>query len=198
MAENESITKDPQIRKGVIASVIASLAVIVLIQPVLRLVWSTILSIASRYLQGYVDSIYSSAALGHRNYVDVLLLMYMYACIAGMATGLGSVLTQRVSRPEHPPKKLGRRHVVLYWGLVVLFYVLAVATAVRPFADLQVNTSFQQRLKVLAPRITDLEMKELEAAWASMKGRADYDAITLKMESIAKQHGITLPERLLK
>jgi len=66
------------------------------------------------------------------------------------------------------------------------------------FADLQLTTSFQQRLTVLAPKISEQEYKELQASWASMQSRTDYELLNTQMESLAQQHGIELPEPLLK
>jgi hypothetical protein len=59
-------------------------------------------------------------------------------------------------------------------------------------SDLQLNASFNQRMAVLAPEITDLEAKRLRARWASMRSREDYLAITAGMDAVANQKGIKL------
>jgi len=87
---------------------------------------------------------------------------------------------------------------VFAWFCFLLMLVLTIFGAVQPVADLQLNTSFQQRLKVLAPALSDLQMKEFEAAWASMQTRADFLAIQLRMERAATQHNIVLPKPLWK
>ena len=69
---------------------------------------------------------------------------------------------------------------------------------VRQFADLQLNTSFDQRLTVLAPKLTELECKELRAQWASMGSRGDYEEIVSTMETLAEEKDVALPELLLK
>ena len=202
MTPNESITRDYKIRKSIIASVIASVIIIILIQPLLRLVWSLVLGQGSRFIQAYVDSIYQSAALGHRNHVDVMMLSLFVGVISGAFTGISLVftlaITKGILRPDRKPQKLAKRSLLLLWLGILLLLVFAIALIIMPFADLQYNTSFQQRLKVLAPRITELEAKELEAAWASMQSRADYEAIKAKMEDMAQQYDISLPPTLLK
>ena len=70
--------------------------------------------------------------------------------------------------------------------------------AIKPFTDLQLNTSFEQRLTILAPNINDLEFKEFEAAWALMQSRKDFEAINNRMENTAKKYGVILPPNLLK
>lgn len=198
MSEYTPISRDSQIRKGVIASVIASLLFVVVIQPLLRLVWSLVLSHGSRFLQGYVDSIYLNAALGHRNYVDVVLLVLVYSASSGLFVGMATVLTRRVIQPDPQPRKPRRYHLVLFWFMVLMFHLAAFYSGVRIYADMQLNTSFQQRIRVLAPRLSDLQMKELEAAWASMQTRVDFLAIQMGMEQIAEQNNIVLPRALWK
>jgi len=198
MTKNESTARESLIPRGIITGVVASLIVITLIQPILRLAWSATLTLGSRFLQSYVDSIYASAALGHRNYVDVILLMVMFSIISGTLLGMTSILTRRIFKPERRPHKPGKRHLLLFWLCIVLFHISAVVAVVRPYADLQLNTSFQQRVKVLAPKLTDLEQEELEAAWASMQTRADYEVLRLRLEKKAEEFGITLPKALWK
>lgn len=198
MTERESITKDPNIRKGVIPSVIASLIVIFCIQPILRFVWSAMLTLGTSFLQRYIDSIYASAALGHRNYIDVMLLMAMLSLFSGISIGMAIGLMRRILWKEHHPRKPGKRHILYVWLWIILFHAVAIIFVVRPYADLQLNTSFQQRLKVLAPILEDLELKELEAAWASMQTREDYEAIKMRLEKTAEAHSITLPKALWK
>ena len=70
---------DVQMRKGISAGIIAALIVMIFIQPILRFAWSGIQIIGPRILSRYMNSIYRSAALGHRNYVDVILLILLSA-----------------------------------------------------------------------------------------------------------------------
>ena len=71
---------------------------------------------------------------------------------------------------------------------VMLSIPLAVSRGI-----VKINTSFNQRLTVLAPAITDGEYKTLKARWASMQSKADYDALTTAMEKRAAELNVTLP-----
>ncbi len=198
MADGDSITRDPEVRKGVVVSIVASIIVIILIQPLLRLIWAVVLGVSVHFVQRYVDTIYRNSALGHRNYIDVWLLMLFLSLMCGGYLAIGLRSTRRVLPPKAAPKKFGKRRLWLIWALVAVVHFAVIGCVIRPFADLQYNTSFQQRLKVLAPKITDLEFKEIEAAWASMQSRQDYLAIKAKMEALAEQHNLTLPRVLLR
>lgn len=202
MTNGQSMREDPEIRKGVLASIIASILVLIFIQPVLRLVWALVLGLGGKFLDKYIDSIYRSSAFGHRNHVDVMLLLFLFAASSGLFMGFTSVITHRIidsrSVPAHPKKRNLMLMSVLMLVGTPIFLVASLSVSIRSLADLQYNTSFQQRLKVLAPKITDAQFKELEADWASMKSRQDYLSIKVRMEAIAQENRITLPEVLLR
>lgn len=106
----------------------------------------------------------------------------------------GSISLLRKSMSKLSPKKILLFESVftfLFFGALLLNLTLV-------FVDLQTNASFQQRITVLAPVITDQEYKELQAMWASMDSRSDYEAINLKLELLASEHGIRLPKPLMK
>ena len=64
---------------------------------------------------------------------------------------------------------------------------------VANLAATQLNTSFNQRVAALAPRITDQQVKELRARWALMEKRSDYLSIVADMDKLAKETGSKLP-----
>ena len=66
------------------------------------------------------------------------------------------------------------------------------------FVDLQINTSFEQRLTVLRPSIPEPEALALRAEWASMSSCVDYLRLTKKMDDRARELGVRLPEPLLQ
>jgi len=72
---------------------------------------------------------------------------------------------------------------------ILLFFV---------YYDLQLNTSFKQRITVLSPHISEQQEKELRAQWASMKSRKDYENINRALEDAAKNKEVKLPKLLLK
>jgi len=77
-----------------------------------------------------------------------------------------------------------------YW---VYFWFIIWFTFILLLGITGLSKSFQQRLTVLAPAITDKEYKLFDAKWANMRSKADYDALNAVIEERAKQSGITLP-----
>ena len=198
MEDNTSFIKDPQIRRGVIASIIAALIVLIFVQPLLRIIWSALLKVGLSFFQSYVDSIYLNAALGQRNDVGVILLFLILSLIFGVTSGASLVATIRVFPARSKTKRSKKRKVFLLWIMVFFIFLLCISMAIRPFTDLQLNTSFQQQLTVLSPKISDLECKEIKAAWALMKSRKNFEDISKRLNDTAKKHGVVLPPNLLK
>lgn len=191
---------DPTMRKAIVASVVASIIVIVFIQPILGTVWRLIL-FSSRYL---TDQIYSGASLGERNYLDFIVFSYLIVAIMGLVSARFLYVWLVKSRPDSEKSALlglarrsfdSRLYIAVAFLSMILsgFYLLAAT-----FIDLQLNTSFKQRLTVLAPYISDQEHEEILASWASMRTRADYEAITRRMDETARARNVQLPEPLLK
>jgi hypothetical protein len=198
---------DPSVAKAIRTSVISSIIVLVFIKPILNLTWQLILLSGERLS----DGIYRNAALGQRNYIDVVLLTFVLAAIFGTTMGRVSYLLflkkQPAAAPEEEEKKKKERLLKLTSSTPFRLVIAAVAVLVTfgtlfllnlAYTDLQLNTSFRQRLTVLAPHISDQENKEFLASWAAMRSRKDYELIVAKMEQEARIHNVTLPESLIK
>ena len=86
--------------------------------------------------------------------------------------------------------------IIILSGILTTFLCIILMASV--FADIQLNTSFKQRLNALLPYISEQEEEELRSMWAMMGNRQDYVDITNKMDSIAAEKGIRIPDLLLK
>lgn len=75
---------------------------------------------------------------------------------------------------------------LLTYGTILVVFSISSGIA-------QISASFNQRLTVLAPAISDVEYKTLKARWASMKSKADYDALVSLMDNRAAELGVKLP-----
>ena len=198
MEDNTSFIKDPQIRRGILASIIASLIVIIFVQPLLRIIWSVLLKVGLSFFQSYVDSIYLNAARAQRNEVGVIILFLILTLIFSLFSGVALFATRSVFPAPRKTIQSKKRLLFLLWVCVFIIFLLGISIVITPFTNLQLNTSFQQQLTVLSPKISELERKEIEAEWALMKSRKDFEDISKRMNEIAKKHGVVLPPNLLK
>lgn len=182
-------------KKEIMVGVIAAIIMTIFFEPIIRWLWGIISFIGQRTYSGFIDAIYRSAALGHRNYVDVLF----FFLVIGIGTAVPIVLriAQKGYLPR-PKKKFGPRYekvsdIFLFAGLIISASIMMIGI----FADLQLNSSFEQRLAVLAPVLSDLEYKQFKAEWAGMENREDFEAINKQMENMAQDRDVELPELLL-
>ena len=182
---------------NVVASVVASVLVIAFVQPFLSLFWDALTGTGSSLLNGLVDRMYQNASLGNRNWVAAVaatIALFLPINLIIVRIYFKMRLRRRTQRIPKPSK-------VPYWLNAAIALVLMLISATIPaayvFTDLQLNASFDQRLTVLAPHITDMQAKQLRARWAQMKSRADHRSIRTEMEGYASVANIRLPEPLL-
>jgi len=194
------MTNDTNFNKNVIASVVASVIVIIFINPLINLTWKSVSWFSTYCYKGLNDAIYSNAALGQRDWVAVLVFNSNMCILLGIFTGFTLMFLFRRDKI----RKIADNSAFQLWfkiGYALLYVLTVVSTLVMLSfvrADLQLNASFQQRLAVLAPAVSDIELRQLRASWALMKSRQDYEAIIAKMDGTAKTHGIVLPKLLIK
>ncbi|MDR3576885.1 MAG: hypothetical protein P4L50_23715 [Anaerolineaceae bacterium] len=198
--------KNLEIKKEIYASVIATILTMVFIEPILKFLWNGMIWFSSIFYEGFINEIYIDAALGQRNDIDEMIFILFCALIIGSAIAFILMLVnlnplnplnsfnQLIFNKIHITKKTIRIIGVISSVLLIIATLFLVTDT---FAVLQLNTSFQQRITVLAPRISETEYKELLASWASMKSRADYELIVTQMNTLADQNNIILPPLLL-
>ncbi len=200
--------KDPDLRKGIIASVVASILFVIFIQPILKFSWSVLSHLSEIFYSGYLNSVYTNAALGERNYLDVIFFsLLLFPLTYPMMSVLSEIrhrkylLQHSGETEEAKAERLAKRRRVLETLIIgstalslmgYLFFLTAT------FADLQLNTSFQQRLTVLGPFLSSQDEKEFRGAWALMESRDDYLKINARMDSLAIKHNIRLPQPLIR
>lgn len=206
MQPPEAETRNQSERKifwwNVVASVVASIVVIALIQPLLTLFWDFLSSTGNAMLNRFVDRLYENAALGNRNWVIAaiaILLLYLpftNALVVAVTRPLIKRIVQR--KAEESKQKALAVLVTSLVGLSVIGLIIATPPAAYIYTDLQLNASFNQRLLVLTPHLSDKQVKDLLASWASMKSKSDYLKIRHEMDQLASQAKVTLPSPLLQ
>jgi len=194
------------LKKGIYVSIIAAILVMIFIQPLLNLIWRGIWLISNNYYEHLITDIYRNAALGHRNYIEVKFSLIIFSAFIGILTGLlfGTIYlkirTRGHEKKEFQPSASSKSRVLFKMAFVSLFVGICIILFARDIllnlGDLQLNTSFEQRLTVLAPQISDREYKEFKAMWATMKSKRDFDKIVAKMELTAKREKVELPPLL--
>jgi hypothetical protein len=166
-----------------------SLLVTIFIQPILRFTWSAVLAVGGFLHKGYVDRIYVSAARGVSELSGSIMVTALFVAIP-----MAAVYSLLHGRGSDFDSQIATRALRTAWRLMAaftaltLFVLFTISTGTRVITE-----SFIQRLTVLAPAISDTEFKTLKAKWASMQGKADYDALVIAMDKRATELSVTLP-----
>ena len=210
--------KDKAIRRTILISLVSSTIFLALLKPILLLFWELLRDLSSIMYLSFVDSLYSSAALGHRNWLDFIIFTFILLgalmsifitsftrrLLAIRRSKLNSniITNDSLTHTPNPKRKfLSRLNKILDKLDIPLGIIMIIAfmtLIINAYADLQLNTSFNQRLTVLAPYLTEQEEEVFAAKWASMKCRYDFDKINAEMDVLAQKNNITLPKNLLK
>ena len=196
--------RDSGLRVAVIAGVISTMIFALVIQPGLRWGWDIAQPIIAEISSSFTDAIYRSASLGFRSWLDVIIYTAGRGALVGAYAGVLTVLIVRRGRIVGLSDKIKGSRSLIWWLrlLVIVYLSLGIVSSIwavwRAYADLELNASFRQRATVLAPYISDQTEEELEALWASMSSRSDYESINAKLGELAELNGVALPELLLK
>ncbi|ENJ1753179.1 hypothetical protein AB0532_004476 [Vibrio parahaemolyticus] len=211
MTQNsDEVVSKSTFRASIAASIVASIIFISLIQPVMTYVWNAISSTGNEYINYYVDLMYANAALGERNWVvvTVAILGIYLPFVLILGKGLGQFSAKKLyksiqSSDDEVAKKnkvssLLFKLNILRWFLAIVGLGLATIMASYIYTDLQLNASFNQRLTVLAPKLSKAEYLQYKADWASMVSKQDYKLLEKKLNNQAYMLEVQLPQPLLK
>lgn len=188
---------------SVVSSIVATILFVWFLEPALRAAWG-LLSDGSSWLSTSIENrAFASAARGQRDWVSVLLLMMFVNLGGGLIVGLevATLVLRRVrDRKEssfgfQPIAKVARK--LRLWTLPVFLFGMFMLIF-TPFVDLQLTTSFNQRLAALGPYISDETEEELRSKWALMNTRADFETINELLQREADAAKIELPELLYR
>jgi hypothetical protein len=168
------------LKRDILGGLITSVIMLLLIYP--GFAWRIIMPVVGPW---YADRIYNHAALGDRDDYGFLMVL---------ALALASTLARLFFIIRRGPKDNIGRIVHATWKVMVVISILCAYGVYWLSSGSKLMTaSFTQRLTVLAPAINDTEYKALKARWASMQGKADYDALVTAMDKRATELGVTLP-----
>ncbi|HCG6123075.1 TPA: hypothetical protein NJ077_004590 [Vibrio parahaemolyticus] len=196
--------EDPSVRKSLIVSVVASVLVILFVQPFLNFSGDMIQWVLSKTAVIMSDSIYKDAALGMREKFSFLLLIMVFQLIFMV---LLSSLYRKFFRTTSPQSSIdelsdvekvnrtNKRKIISFFtgftSVILVFWLGGMQ-----YVGFQMNASFSQRVTILSPYISEQDVKVLKSEWAQMQSREDYEAINEKILSVAESNNIVLPRLL--
>ncbi|OXB06359.1 hypothetical protein B0A81_13670 [Flavobacterium plurextorum] len=189
-------------KRSLLKSLFASSIFLIVLKPILEFLWAIIADFSKNTFFNLSDYLYKNAAYGQRNWIDFLVWT---------AIILGFFLTSILKKNSHKridveninkdnqAKITAKRIIVKYSPIInIILFLPIIYFIMLAYSDLQLNTSFNQRLNIISPYIDSTQEKILKSKWALMKTKEDFERINTKLEEIAKENKIKLPENLLE
>jgi hypothetical protein len=185
------------LRNGVVVSVI----VLYLVEPAMKVAVDIAPQFGGRFYRMVWDRAAMQAAIGG-DYLGFATFAILFSAIVGAFMGrfgAGAAFPRIFGRK-------GRKSTDSTWvrwekRLVMLLMLLvgpiAATTLLVDFAAQQMQLSFDRRITVLAPAITEESEEMLRARFADLTGRADYQSLNDEMDRLALESRVNLPDPLL-
>lgn len=145
----------------------------------------------------YKNRIYEEAAKGLHESLSVFVLGLMLALVA--VGWLALVITHPVvkKKDEFEDKVWAFvRSDAGYLAMIVVWLAVSLSSLLKLGTSEYINdvaTVTRQSITMLAPHITDSDVKDLWALYSSMTSENDFDVFKAKLETIASEKGVTLP-----
>jgi len=193
-------------KNRVIFAICLSLAAMILynflLQPLFGVTRLIINKLSNSFTIWFTNLIIYRASFGYTDEVGNLFL----SLLAGAFTGISvnAVLRlfdfRRPSMATEDEKKKRRRAKILNILFIILLISTILITLLLHLYDYQRNSSstliksFNFRITVLAPSLTEQEEEELRAKWSLMSNKKDYIDINNQFEEYAKRGNIKLPK----
>lgn len=182
------------LRNGVIVSIV----MLYLVEPTMKLAIEVFPYFGGRVYRWIWDHAATQASIGG-DYIDFALFAILFSAIVGTFIGRYGVGAQVFARR-------GRRAAETAWSrwekrlvllLLLMFGPVAATTLLVDFAAQQMKLSFEQRVAVLAPSLSEEEEEMFRGRFAALDGRDSYESLKLDMNTLAREYRVMLPDPLL-
>jgi hypothetical protein len=183
-------------RRAIIASILATLIVLYFLDPILSFLGRLTLNIAGVFFAAYLDRLYAEVAISEPNFG-----FYLVGCASAVSLGgttgfiLGAaaagVFKKRVA--SIPPAK--RLWLIAIFLAIISFLLLGIT--VDSYIRLKTTSTFNQRLAIISPHISDQQRKQFIARFASMERKVDFEVIMRIMDAVAAKNNVKLPKNRL-
>ena len=211
-------------RTPIICSIIASMVFLYCLDPILSWLGMLFLRVAEFISSAYLDRIYAEAShLETQNYsfyvVVLIILIFMAFSSTFIRIGFMRITSRSNSKKEKidndvsakdesrnihnkksleidPNQSILRKRfngiVLLCFGLFSLTWGSAVIGA--NYIELILISDFSRHIRILRPYIDDATEEKIISEWCLMSSKNDFTVIKKKIEGIAQDNGIELPE----
>lgn len=194
--------------KAIVASIIAAILYKFILDPFLSYSFGAIISETSRYKGEFINRVFESAAQYHDikwiwailylilYTVTIIVSVYVFTRISGLVFYNKDIKDK--SNNEKKDELIPRNFVIFYTAahLILVLFVLVgfLFISIKGNALASIVSVHEHRMTILRPVIDHQTEEELSAEWVQMVSKGDYLAIVAKMNKLAADANIKLPE----
>jgi hypothetical protein len=168
--------------KSILIGLVSGLLLAYIVRPILERIPAWVLYVANATSQGWANLIYIDAASAP-SFEGLLIVMIALVPVTAGILVLGHL--------THVPAEPRSRRRLFSAGFVSSLSVPLLFLGSLRSSSATLSQCFHLSVTVLAPHITDQEVKQLNASWALMRTRSDFDAINKTMVEQARKYNVT-------
>lgn len=164
----------------------------VALRPFLTWSASILLDVATLGLTTLRDGLYVDAAKGSYERASFMTLSVLFGLLSGMVTVVGLSIISPPKTPSSVDKaKRSKWFPFLAALAITIFFIIQ---SVRVGYIIRASNYLNQLERIVAPFVSDNQMRSLDSRVASMRSRADFVSVSDEMEQIVKSKNIQPPE----
>jgi hypothetical protein len=184
------------IRVGIISGLIGTMIFMYFLDPIIRAFGEGVLYISQYVATGLLDSLYKKCALGVAQDPALSTLSFLTGIVAGLCVGFVSTVFRKNSQEEGEDERRKSTKSIKRLVIILAFIAPIMLTSHlwTMFFQYEVVTSYNQHIKILAPYMSTGQQTLFHSEFASIQTEDDYKKLYLKLNSVAKNNNITLPE----
>ena len=199
----------------IVIGLISTMLFLYVLQPLLELIGNFSISVASSISSVYVDKIYSQIAhLEIMNYGYFFYMLFV-SCFSIVTIAITVTLWKEESKnlitetkdhaldqdellkleSKRQPKRRNKK--IRFTVISSVITVLSITTISTKTYQLSLLSSFKQHLRIVAPYIDEQKEEKILSDWSLMQSKTDYISIYVKLNEIAKDNNIELPDNTI-
>jgi hypothetical protein len=168
-------------------------------------VWDFIKESSFSVLKSFVNLIIRNSSLGDFNYNEIIIMLIIFCSfliiylekakkVKQLIDGTSGKMQNEGAMTSPPSKQTMKKY--LWIGHLMAIFILSVVaiTASAIMTQRSLVKSFEQKINILSPFMTDYEVKVIKSEWASMKDIKDFSSVNDKLIKIASANKIELPK----
>jgi hypothetical protein len=164
----------------------------VALRPFLAWSASILLDVATLGLTTLRDGIYVDVAKGSYERASLMTLSVLFGLLSGVVTVVGLGILWPPKTP--PTTEKAKRSKWLPFLAALAITIFFIIQSVRVTYIIRASNYLSQLERIVAPFVTDNQMKTFASRVASIRSRADFVAVSKEMEQIVKSKNVQPPE----